>query len=89
MKPNTVTPIVHNGQKFMPYPIRKPRDGAKLKLLTVSNEIKIGVQMQKDNTRAFVIDEDQSVLFPQEVQGWWYLESKPTVAHVNAFSETK
>lgn len=72
-KNNDVKPFKFNGQPFMPYPDRKPKDMKPIRCLTVSNDIVEVIQIDTGFGREFVNEEKHIHLLPEDIKGWWYI----------------
>jgi hypothetical protein len=68
-----VKPFKFNEQLFMPYPQRKPKDMTPIKVLTSENEIKNVIQIDTGFGREFRNDTEKTLLFPEDIKGWWYI----------------
>jgi hypothetical protein len=68
-----VKPFKFNEQLFMPYPQRKPKDMTPIKVLTTKNEVKNVIQIDTGFGREFVNETEKTLLFPDDIKGWWYI----------------
>lgn len=72
MNNNDVKPFKHNGEPFMPYPDRKPKDLTPIRVLTKKDEVKDVVQINTGFGREFINEKEKTHLFPDDIKGWWY-----------------
>lgn len=68
-----VKPFQFNGQPFMPYPQRKPKDMKPIRILTKTNEVFEVIQIDTGFGREFTNESQHIHKFPDDIKGWWYI----------------
>jgi hypothetical protein len=72
-----IKPFQFNGQPFMPYPQRKPKDMTPIRILTKSDEVFDVIQIDTGFGREFTNQNTHVLKFPDDIKGWWYLDNAP------------